>query len=53
MGQSSVDDGKALAEVTDQDAKRAPHLKPKRVDGAKSFVERFGIDSVKYNHDIA
>ena len=42
--QSSADDGTALVEVTDQDAKRAPHRKPKRYDGVKSFVERFGID---------
>ena len=39
-------------EVTDEDAKRAPHLKPKRIDEARSFVEQFGIDKAEYDSDI-
>ena len=44
LGQSSVDDGTALVEEQDQQAVRVPHLKPKHVDEARSFVEQFGVD---------
>ena len=43
IGQSSAEDGTALVEVNDEHAHRAPHLKPKRSDEARSFVERFGV----------
>ena len=43
IGQSSADDGTALAEEHDQHAKRAPHIKPKRVDEAQSVVEQLGV----------
>ena len=48
IGQSIADDGTALPEEHDKNANRAPHLKPKRVDEAKSFVEQFGVDRKEY-----
>ena len=52
IGQSSADDGTALVEVHDEHANRAPHLKPKSIDEASSFVDRFGIEKSQYDLDI-
>ena len=52
IGQSSAEDGTALVEVNDEHANRAPHLKPKRSDEAKSSVERFGVSEEEYTSDI-
>ena len=44
IGQPVAHDGRALVEVIDEDAKRAPHPKPKRIDDTRSFIEHFGLD---------
>ena len=53
LWQSCADDDTALVEEQNkQQAIMASHLKPKRVDGARSFVEQFGVGREEYEKDI-
>ena len=52
IGRFSAEAGTALVEDNDQQANRAPHLKPKRIDEAESFVEQFGVEKDEWDLDI-